>query len=64
MKRFLVFSGDQYYPSGGWGDFQGGYDTLEEALASPDYTKADWGHIVDAESKAVNPIVRYRHDRL
>ncbi len=36
MKRYLVFCYEQYYPGGGWCDFQGSYDTLEEAkLAGP-----------------------------
>lgn len=33
MKRFLVFGFDNYYPSGGIGDLQGEFDTLEEAVA-------------------------------
>lgn len=33
MKRFLVFGFDNYYPSGGIGDLQGEFDTLEEAIA-------------------------------
>jgi hypothetical protein len=27
MKRYLVFAGDDYYPAGGWGDFQGSFDS-------------------------------------
>jgi hypothetical protein len=55
LKRFLVFAGDDYYPSGGWGDFRGSYDTLEEALAScvcdpGDWTAHDWMHVIDAET--------------
>ena len=34
MKRFLAFSCEQYYPGGGWNDFEGSFDTLEEAKAS------------------------------
>lgn len=33
MKRYLVFSFDQYYPCGGWNDFKGSFDTYEEAYA-------------------------------
>ena len=51
LKRFLVFGGDNYYPCGGWNDFQGSYETYELALkwatASP---SGDWWHIVDSET--------------
>lgn len=33
MKRFLLFRWDQYYPGGGWSDFAGDFDSLEEAQA-------------------------------
>ena len=32
MKRYLGFSGECYYPAGGWDDFKGAFDTLEEAV--------------------------------
>ncbi len=31
MKRFLVFAGDHYYPSGGVNDLVGDFATKEEA---------------------------------
>ena len=31
-KRFLVFGYDQYYPSGGLGDLEGSFDTVNEAV--------------------------------
>lgn len=31
MKRFMLFGGRIYYPSGGMNDFIGDFDTLEEA---------------------------------
>lgn len=51
MKRFLLFWGDIYYPSGGWGDFKGSYDTIEEALDK--CTKAEWYQIVDISTGTV-----------
>lgn len=33
FKRYLLFGHDSYYPSGGWGDYQGTFDTPEEAKA-------------------------------
>jgi hypothetical protein len=46
MKRFLLFTGDDYYPAGGWGDFQDSYDTLIEATSAK--TTGDWWHVIDA----------------
>jgi hypothetical protein len=31
VKRYVVFGYEEYYPAGGWGDFKGSYETLEEA---------------------------------
>ena len=31
MKRYLLFAGDQYYPSGGWNDFKNSFHSLKEA---------------------------------
>lgn len=45
LKRYLVFSFETYYPRGGWRDFHGSFDTLEEAKASS--PKGDHAHIVD-----------------
>jgi len=48
MKRFLLFYGQNYYPDGGWRDYIGAYDSLEEAqrrlIGSYHY---DWHQIVD-----------------
>ena len=51
MKRYLLFYGDNYYPSGGWGDFHGSFDTIQEAqqvfLKTDSPWKPDWYQIVD-----------------
>ncbi len=61
MKRFLVFAGSNYYPKGGWDDFRGAHDTLEEAktaildslvspMSNPKYAPThDWCHIIDVQ---------------
>ena len=50
MDVFLLFVGDNYYPSGGWADFKGAYSTVGEALAGRfEFTANstyDWWHIV------------------
>ncbi len=30
MKRFLIFAGNDHYPSGGMGDFIDDFDTIDE----------------------------------
>jgi hypothetical protein len=57
MKRYIVFAGYQYYPSGGWRDFCGDFDTKDEAHAhGQDMTwktrggNLDWYHVVDTET--------------
>jgi hypothetical protein len=47
LKRFLAFGGDNYYPGGGWDDFIGDYDTIEQAEAAGKH--CDWHHVVDSE---------------
>ncbi len=42
--RYLLFSGHDYYPSGGWSDFKGSFATIEDALRA---NRKDWWHIVD-----------------
>jgi hypothetical protein len=57
MKRFLLFAGYTYYPSGGMedliGDFQtpeGARDKLVEVLEKGG---VDWAHIYDTETMAM-----------
>ena len=63
MKKYLVFGGDYYYPSGGWEDFQGGFDSLDDAILSITKGKKnackhkgfksclqEWNHIVNSET--------------
>ena len=37
MKRYLVFFGSNYYPSGGMGDFVGDFDNVEECKKALDF---------------------------
>lgn len=48
-KKYLLFAGEYYYPSGGFNDFKGSFDTMEDAQSNiQDWH--DWYHIVDSES--------------
>lgn len=55
MKRYLLFTGYDYYPDGGWSDFKESFDSLEEAIAasqkSPYY--CDWNQVVDTETMEI-----------
>lgn len=48
LKRFLLFSGSDYYPGGGWDDFVASFDTLEEAKDRKSHR--DWNQMVDSET--------------
>lgn len=57
MKRFMVFSGSNWYPGGGSNDFVGDYDTLEVAenslIAFPELANWDWWEIWDTDTREV-----------
>lgn len=44
---FLVFAGDNYYPSGGWNDYAGAWPTLEEAKFTAMRLPSQWAQIID-----------------
>lgn len=46
---YLVFAGDNYYPGGGWEDFQSAHTTPEEADAAVEELRKinDWAQVVD-----------------
>lgn len=50
--KYLLFAGVAYYPSGGWDDFVGAFDSIDEAKKAtpPVYV---WAHIVDASTRAI-----------
>jgi hypothetical protein len=58
MKKYLLWAGDNYYPTAGLGDYVGSFDTIEEAKAEGTRTYEtglanypqrvyDWYEIVD-----------------
>lgn len=48
MNRYLLFVGDTYYPSGGWDDFIGPYDSVSDAWTVAVQKHRDWAHVVDS----------------
>lgn len=60
MKRFLIFAGVNFYPSGGIDDLIGKADTLAEAqtilpkrMIPEGFESMSWGHIYDCENDEV-----------
>lgn len=51
MKRYMVFAGSWYYPDGGWKDFIGAVDTIEEGVEkAKSWDYRDWWTIVDSSN--------------
>lgn len=48
--KYLVFAGDNYYPSGGWDDYVDSTTSIEDALVLLLKVDRDWWHIVDKDS--------------
>ena len=46
MKRFLLFQYDTFYPAGGFNDFVGSYDTVEQAKEA---MVSEWTQIFDTK---------------
>lgn len=51
--RYFLFTGFDYYASGGWRDFKGAYITLDDAIEVGMKSVEDWGHIIDSETLTV-----------
>lgn len=60
MKRYLLFASQCFYSDGGWDDFKGSFDRVEDACAAcvpemfnliefDEYSDL-WRHIVDTET--------------
>jgi hypothetical protein len=56
-KRFLLFSGDDYYPKGGAHDFKGSFKTEKKAIKAhnPNEYKYDggWANIFDLKEEKI-----------
>lgn len=58
--KYLVFAGDNYYPSGGMGDFESAHESYEDARGAAlacaghgchgDIGVSDWAHVVDSST--------------
>ena len=48
MRTYILFAGSTYYPSGGWNDFHGLFNSVEAAVEHVANTNCDWWHVADA----------------
>jgi hypothetical protein len=53
MKRYWLFSFPNCYPSGGFEDFNGSFDTIIECDKAQEKTNNEMGHIFDSETKTI-----------
>ncbi len=55
MKRYLVFAFNNYYPKGGWEDFQDSFDDLSSAHTFAFRLGSEWCNVqvVDLEEGRV-----------
>jgi hypothetical protein len=55
-KRYALFAGSNYYPSGGWGDFVKAAYTVDELKLTDHEIEEnwyDWCHIVDLDREMI-----------
>jgi len=51
---FLLFSFDNCYPEGGWNDFRGDYNTLEEGIEAANQEIALNVQIINRDTKQID----------
>lgn len=69
MKRYILFGGADYYPSGGWDDFVATEDSVETLVAVARQLQSEtaqryygatntveWAHIVDTADMTVQQL--------
>jgi hypothetical protein len=49
-NRYLLFSGEEYYPDGGAEDFKSSHRTLAEVMDSVSIDSCDWANVFDTEA--------------
>ena len=59
-KRFMLFAGRNYYPSGGMDDYVGSFDTVAQAISN--IGSKDWMHVLDSKTGEVYDTNLNSHD--
>jgi hypothetical protein len=47
--KYLLFAGDKYYPSGGWHDCRGAFESILAAMKAAVEGQYDWWHVVELQ---------------
>lgn len=55
MKRYFLFTGDEYYPRGGMDDFEGEFGSEKAVMAAWNKIKGrgynnDWMHVLEVDT--------------
>lgn len=53
MKAYLMFSGLDYYPGGGIADYDGDFDSIDEAVKHFEDMRHDWYQIVQSNDMSI-----------
>ena len=53
MRRFWLFGGNDYYATGGFHDFIGSFNTLDDAVKEGETRSVEWWHVFDSESQEI-----------
>ena len=62
--NFLLFSGSNYYPGGGWDDFKGAFPTFEAAREQVKLDCYEWAHVVNLSESRIIWEAYKKYDRL
>jgi hypothetical protein len=62
----MLFAGTNYYPSGGWEDFKGYFNSIEDAMKfindDKDLSYCSWCHIVIDNKIILQGSSKYNHN--
>ena len=67
MTQYLLFCGENYYPSGGMDDFRGVFPTLESAqlsFASLRQQDRDWAQIAECTDNVPRVILMWTYENI
>ena len=58
MKRYWLFAGNSFYADGGFSDYRGSFDTIDEAQAEfveveKELYSEGWYHVFDSEMERI-----------
>ena len=59
MRKYILFAGDDYYPSGAMGDYMGAYTTIQDAKDAFEKTNNDWAEIAIYDGEGLRLVAQY-----